>query len=771
MGFPNKGGLESGGTGGGDIIAHEALTAHATTAAVDLYVATTGSDSNPGTVGSPFLTVQAAYDSLPKVIRYPVIITLGVGNFAAALVSNFSFEPATSAGAYIELRGTLVNASPATGTATGTTTTGTAGVITTTAWGTATDSGQSWTTNDLRGKLLSYTSGAYSASGYSRVVSSNTGTVARVAGENPVGATATPYAVQEWGTSITSLATFPATASTASSASFAGIAISGGSTPYGFQSCLVFRNIRFATGGRGILARSNVPFSAFACKFESTTAFSAVDSQTSQYQVNECYFLATSSAGSQCAAAAATVGRSLITRCVFDLQSANARAFSFLNSAFQLYACDIKATTATTLARGSYNTHTESTVNGTVFDAGGTANSVGLLLDGTAAASTIPAGSLVSLSGVEFKNCAGAGVSASGANCAVDFPAAAAGTSYHFDTCGVGIKILKGARASITASLTFNGNVSEITIDGTAVTAAAVVAATGTAASFYGLAVTSPLSGAGSIASPLTLSGLSGTNTGDVTLGAVGAVPNANGASLSGQVLTLQPASATQPGVVTTGAQTLGGAKTLSDTLASGVASGSNATLLTNGQRIKLGSGTDDFMRSDGTSICVGSSNDTYFRTVGTTIGAKSGLPGVWFIGVATAPAFENFSLLLNGTQLIFQAPASNGNFCWRINANSDSILFLEASGKLVFKATDSSGTPGAATINKASGQVSVANGASSVVVTNSLVTSASVVTAVLQDNTDAVQIRSVVPGSGTFTINLTGVTTGARKVGFVVFN
>lgn len=60
---------------------------------------------------------------------------------------------------------------------------------------------------------------------------------------------------------------------------------------------------------------------------------------------------------------------------------------------------------------------------------------------------------------------------------------------------------------------------------------------------------------------------LSGTNTGDLTLAAVGASPNANAASLSGQVLTLQPASSTQPGVVTAGTQTIAGAKTMSSLL------------------------------------------------------------------------------------------------------------------------------------------------------------------------------------------------------------
>lgn len=52
-----------------------------------------------------------------------------------------------------------------------------------------------------------------------------------------------------------------------------------------------------------------------------------------------------------------------------------------------------------------------------------------------------------------------------------------------------------------------------------------------------------------------------GTNTGDVTLAAVGSSANANGATLTGQVLNLQPYSSTQPGVTTTGTQTAAGTK------------------------------------------------------------------------------------------------------------------------------------------------------------------------------------------------------------------
>jgi len=54
----------------------------------------------------------------------------------------------------------------------------------------------------------------------------------------------------------------------------------------------------------------------------------------------------------------------------------------------------------------------------------------------------------------------------------------------------------------------------------------------------------------------------SGTNTGDVTLAAFGAAPNANAASLAGQVLTLQPADASFPGGVSTTTQSFAGLKT-----------------------------------------------------------------------------------------------------------------------------------------------------------------------------------------------------------------
>lgn len=70
---------------------------------------------------------------------------------------------------------------------------------------------------------------------------------------------------------------------------------------------------------------------------------------------------------------------------------------------------------------------------------------------------------------------------------------------------------------------------------------------------------------------------IASTSAGDVTLTAVGSSPNANGASLSGQALTLQPANGSFPGVLTAIAQTIGGNKTFTGTVSASNLSGTNS--------------------------------------------------------------------------------------------------------------------------------------------------------------------------------------------------
>ena len=52
--------------------------------------------------------------------------------------------------------------------------------------------------------------------------------------------------------------------------------------------------------------------------------------------------------------------------------------------------------------------------------------------------------------------------------------------------------------------------------------------------------------------------------TGVTTVGSFGSSPTANGATISGSTITLQPADGTNPGAITAGTQTIGGAKTFS---------------------------------------------------------------------------------------------------------------------------------------------------------------------------------------------------------------
>jgi len=87
---------------------------------------------------------------------------------------------------------------------------------------------------------------------------------------------------------------------------------------------------------------------------------------------------------------------------------------------------------------------------------------------------------------------------------------------------------------------------------------------------------TQTISGNKTFSGTISASNLSNTNTGDVTLAAVGVVPNANGASLSGQVLTLQPADGTNPGLVSTTTQTFAGNKTFTGTIAASNLSNTN---------------------------------------------------------------------------------------------------------------------------------------------------------------------------------------------------
>lgn len=105
-------------------------------------------------------------------------------------------------------------------------------------------------------------------------------------------------------------------------------------------------------------------------------------------------------------------------------------------------------------------------------------------------------------------------------------------------------------------------------------------------------------------------------------------------------------------------------------------------------------------------------------------------------------------------------------------NSTPSDIYKIENDGKISYWATNTAaGTTGAQTINRPSGTVNFGIGASSLVVTNSLCTTASLVFAEVRTNDSTAYIKNVVPGSGSFTINLGAAATAETSVGFFIIN
>lgn len=230
----------------------------------------------------------------------------------------------------------------------------------------------------------------------------------------------------------------------------------------------------------------------------------------------------------------------------------------------------------------------------------------------------------------------------------------------------------------------------------------------------------------------LAAGNLSGTNTGDVTLGAVAAVPNANGASIASQVLTLQPADATNPGVVTTGTQTFAGAKTVSSVLNSTVGSGSNWLQSVQGARLTFDGATGaKYLSSDGTTLTATGLNFAAGNFSGsntgdltlTAIGASANANGATLTAQALnlQPASASFGgVVTTGVQTMAGAKTWSGVQTVTANPAGAKLLSLEpvtiANGDALFSATNASAVSGGVKILNSSvsatqgSQMSMAN-------------------------------------------------------------
>lgn len=237
-------------------------------------------------------------------------------------------------------------------------------------------------------------------------------------------------------------------------------------------------------------------------------------------------------------------------------------------------------------------------------------------------------------------------------------------------------------------------------------------------------------------------------NSGDVTLGSVGSSPNGNAASLSAQVLTLQPADASNPGVVTAGSQTFSGDKTWTgqllpntDANLQSLGSTSRRWLYVHCYAIRDDNGTKRLELGGG-------SNGMFLRSAGTNTASSIGVDQDNTVTMAT-----------------------NGGLLHRWKNNNTFRMGLHHDGKLIMDSGDTSGTPGSYTINKPTGTFSIPTGNSTATLTNSCVETNSIVFPVMMTADGSNFIKSCVVTAGQFVITLNASAGTNVKIGFEVKN
>lgn len=101
-----------------------------------------------------------------------------------------------------------------------------------------------------------------------------------------------------------------------------------------------------------------------------------------------------------------------------------------------------------------------------------------------------------------------------------------------------------------------------------------------------------------------------------------------------------------------------------------------------------------------------------------------------------------------------------------------NSLSFIDDTGKITVPTTvTAAGTTGAQTINKPSGTVNFLAAATTLVVTNSLVTVNSLIFCTIRTDDVSALLKNVVAAAGSFTITLNAAATAETSVGFIVFN
>lgn len=209
-----------------------------------------------------------------------------------------------------------------------------------------------------------------------------------------------------------------------------------------------------------------------------------------------------------------------------------------------------------------------------------------------------------------------------------------------------------------------------------------------------------------------------------------------------------------------------------------------NSTFRGDGSGKGLGDSLNFFGNSYFTTVFLGAT-DTILRRAAAANLALGAIDS----GAATAQAISVQSSTgtnVAGANWTFKASAGTGtgiggDFIWQVapagSSGTSQNAFVEAfrisgAGAMIYPATNTAGgTTGDQTINKVSGSVNFAAAATTLTITNSLVTANSLVFVTVLTNDATAIIKNVVPTAGSFTITLNAAATAETRVAFFVIN
>ena len=117
-----------------------------------------------------------------------------------------------------------------------------------------------------------------------------------------------------------------------------------------------------------------------------------------------------------------------------------------------------------------------------------------------------------------------------------------------------------------------------------------------------------------------------------------------------------------------------------------------------------------------------------------------------------------------------FYSNIASGTGRWNFYASGSAANYF--AGDMQFaKTVTAAGTTGAQTINKTAGTVNFAAAATSLVVTNNLVTANSIIVCTVGTNDTTMKSVSAVAGAGSFTLYANAAATAETRVNFIVIN